>query len=81
MNASSTNDSPAVVRAIAYRPTDSDTMCNLQECAVLEKHGIELENRKHGKREVTLLSEEAWGEACRDPTSSTHATMSSGVTS
>jgi len=52
--------------AIAYRPTDGEVMRELTECRVLEKRGLELENRKHGKREVTLLSEEAWTRTCHD---------------
>ena len=52
------------VVAIAYRPTDSDTMRELSECVVAEKRGLELENTKHGKREITLLSQEAWNAVC-----------------
>lgn len=52
--------------AMAYRPTDGDVMRELTECRVLEKRGLELENRKHGKREVTLVSQEAWAHTCRE---------------
>ncbi len=52
------------VVAIAYRPTDGETMQELAECVVAEKRGLELENRKHGKREITLLSQEAWNVVC-----------------
>lgn len=52
------------VVAIAYRPTGGDAMRELSECVVAEKRGLELENRKHGKREITLLSQEAWNVVC-----------------
>jgi len=62
-----TNATPTgTIVAIAYRPTDGDVMRDLTECRVLEKRGLELENRKHGKREVTLLSKAAWAQTCRD---------------
>ena len=32
----------------------------------MAKRGIDTENRPHGKREVTLLSAEAWAEVCRE---------------
>ncbi len=48
------------VVAIAYRITNGEAMRELSECVVAEKRGLELENRKHGKREITLLSQEAW---------------------
>ena len=54
------------VVAIAYRPTDGDAMRKLSECVVAEKRGLELENRKHGKRELTLLTQEAWDVVCHE---------------
>ena len=60
------SDGIGVVRAIALRPEDSDPMTEVRECRVLAKRGIDLENRKHGKREVTFLSAEAWADTCRD---------------
>ncbi len=54
------------VVAIAYRPTDGDAMRELSECVVAEKRGLELENRKHGKRELTLLTQEAWNVVCQE---------------
>jgi MOSC domain-containing protein YiiM len=54
------------LRGVAFRPTDGDPMTELQECHVVAGHGIDRENRKPGKREVTLLSSEAWADTCRD---------------
>ena len=62
----SSTGSSGTVRGIAFRPVDSDRMTEIRECRVLAKRGIELENRKHGKREVTLLSAESWADTCRD---------------
>lgn len=41
-------------------------MQTVDECRVLPHHGIDTENRKHGKREVTLLESEAWADVCRE---------------
>lgn len=54
-----------VVRGIAYRPRTGAAMVETQECRVLLKRGLDTEDRKPGTREVTLLSVEAWVEACR----------------
>jgi len=61
-----------IVRAIAYRPTDGEPMRDLAECSVSEKRGLEMENRKHGKREITLLSQEAWNVVCRELSAEVH---------
>jgi len=66
MTESGKHDQLGQVVAIAYRPTDGAAMQPLNECTVLEKRGLGLENRRHGKREVTLLSEQRWRETCRD---------------
>ncbi len=58
--------SPGVVKAIAWRPTDSDAMREAQECRVRVNTGIDTENRKPGPRSVTLLSVEQWKDVCRD---------------
>ena len=55
-----------IVRAIAFRPTDSDSMREIEECRVLVNRGLELENRLPGKRSLTLLSRESWSDTCRD---------------
>jgi MOSC domain-containing protein YiiM len=54
-----------VVLAIARRATDGDPMHEVDQCTLLAGRGIDTENRKAGKREVTLLSRESWAEACR----------------
>lgn len=54
------------IKAIAYRPTDGDAMQEVTECRVLMARGLDSENRKPGKREVTLLSADAWTDVCRD---------------
>ncbi len=58
--------SGGVIRAIAYRPTDGDPMVETDECRVLVGRGLETENRKPGKREVTFLSTDAWADAGHD---------------
>lgn len=55
-----------VIRAIAYRPTDGQPMAQIAHCSILPGRGIDLENRKPGKREVTFLDAEAWGDTCRE---------------
>jgi len=54
------------LRAIACRPTDGQRMTEVKSCTVEPGRGIVGENRKPGKREVTLVSEESWVEACRE---------------
>ncbi len=60
------NKSPGVVKAIAWRPTDGDAMRETRECRVRVDTGIDTENRKPGKRSVTLLSAAQWKDVCRD---------------
>jgi MOSC domain-containing protein YiiM len=55
-----------VLKAIAHRPTDGQRMTEVREIIVLAGRGPEVENRKPGKREITLLSAESWAAACRD---------------
>ncbi len=62
----SQNHGSGIVRAIAFRPTDSDPMREIEECRVLVNRGLELENRPPGKRSLTLLSRESWIDTCRD---------------
>ena len=66
MNPDQRQQHDGVVRAIAWRPTDGGAMQATHECRVLARRGIDTENRKHGKREVTLLTAEAWGDVCRE---------------
>ena len=55
-----------VLKAIAHRPTDGQPMTEVREIIVLAGRGPEVENRKPGKREITLLSAESWAATCRD---------------
>lgn len=41
-------------------------MAEVGEIVVLPGRGPEIENRKPGKREITLLSAESWADACRE---------------
>lgn len=54
------------VAAIAFRPTDGQPMKELTECNVLPGRGLDCENRRAGKREVTLLSKQSWEQTCRE---------------
>ncbi len=36
------------------------------ECRLLLHRGLDTDDRKHGKREVTLLAVEAWADVCRE---------------
>ncbi len=54
------------LRGIAHRPTDSDPMQEVPEAVVFPGRGINVENRKRGKREITLISVEAWSDVCRE---------------
>lgn len=58
------NTQTGVLRAIAWRPLEGVSMKEIEKCTVLAKRGLDLENRKHGKREVTLLSAQSWKETC-----------------
>jgi len=66
MAATKPRNGSGTVVAMAYRPTDGEVMRALSEGVVVEKRGLALENRKHGKREVTLLSQEAWNVVCQE---------------
>jgi MOSC domain-containing protein YiiM len=57
-------EATGVVRGIAYRASDGDPMIETTQCRVLPGRGLEKENRRPGRREVTLLSVSAWVEAC-----------------
>ena len=54
------------VAAIAHRPSDRDPMVELTECNIVAGKGLDTENRKPGKREVTLLSKQAWDDTCME---------------
>ncbi len=60
------NHDSGIVCAIAFRPTDSDPMREIEKCRVLVNRGLELENRPPGRRSLTLLSRESWSDTCRD---------------
>lgn len=51
---------------IASRPTDGDPMAELDEVAIDRQHGVAGENRRSGRRQVTVLGLEGWQAACRD---------------
>lgn len=57
--------SGGVVASIAFRPTDGEPMKELTECNVVPGRGLDCENRPSGRREVTLLSKQAWQQTCR----------------
>lgn len=54
------------LKAIAHRPTDGEPMRETRQVTVYPGRGIDSENRKTGRREVTLLSIESWADACRE---------------
>lgn len=54
------------VCGIAFRPEGSAVMRDISVCTVEAKRGLTVEDRHHGKREITLLSQEAWSAVCRD---------------
>lgn len=60
------NKPTGILKGIAWRPTDGDPMQEVLECRILLHRGLDSENRKPGKREVTLLSTEAWSDVCRE---------------
>jgi MOSC domain-containing protein YiiM len=55
-----------VLRGIAHRPTDDEPMREAREAVVVIGRGLEVENRKSGRREVTLISAESWADVCRE---------------
>ena len=55
-----------MLKAIAHRPVDGEPMREAQQATVHPGRGIDSENRKTGRREVTLLAAEAWTDACRE---------------
>jgi len=61
-----TEPTQGVLRGIAVRPTDGAAMREVSACNILPGRGIDLENRKPGKREVTLLSMETWQVVCQE---------------
>lgn len=61
-----TEHSQGVLRGIAVRPTDGAAMREVPACRILPGRGVDLENRKAGKREVTLLSMETWQVVCQE---------------
>ncbi|MCH7814142.1 MAG: MOSC domain-containing protein [Planctomycetes bacterium] len=54
------------VAAIAWRPTDGDAMQEIGRCRVRADTGLDTENRKPGKRSLTLLSKEQWAAVCAE---------------
>ena len=55
-----------VLKSIAYRPRDGEDMRETDRCRVRIGRGLERENRPGGRREITLLSEESWADACAE---------------
>ncbi|RME37040.1 MAG: MOSC domain-containing protein [Planctomycetota bacterium] len=60
------NETTGIIRAIAWRPVDGAPMQETDACRVRRNTGLDTENRKPGKRSVTLLSLEAWRDVCRE---------------
>ena len=55
----------AKIAGIALRRQRRGPMLTVQSCAVSVEHGVARDTRgKPGKRQVTLLSQEAWQDAC-----------------
>jgi len=54
------------LKSIAFRPVDGQPMREVRESNLIAGRGLETENRKTGRREVTLLSAESWADTCRD---------------
>ena len=54
------------LKAIAHRPTDGEPMREALQATVHPGRGLDSENRKTGRREVTLLAAEAWADACHE---------------
>jgi MOSC domain-containing protein YiiM len=54
------------LKGIAHRPVDGEPMREAREANVQPGRGLDTENRKTGRREVTLLAVEAWADACRE---------------
>lgn len=55
---------PGVLKSIAQRPTDGEPMREVREANIVMGRGIDFENRKPGRRELTMISVEAWDKAC-----------------
>lgn len=61
-------DTPQIpeIAGIALRRQSKGPMLTVTSCAVSAEHGVARDTRgKPGKRQLTLLSLEAWEEACR----------------
>ena len=61
-------DTPQIpeIAGIALRRQSKGPMLTVTSCAVSVEHGVARDTRgKPGKRQVTLLSQEAWEAACR----------------
>ncbi|MFQ5592145.1 MAG: MOSC domain-containing protein [Phycisphaerae bacterium] len=66
MNAQAGHEPAGVVRGIAYRPHRREAMTEVAEATLVERRGLASEDRAPGKREVTLLSAQAWRDACAE---------------
>ena len=56
----------ATVAGIAHRPTDGEPLVEIEACTLVPGRGLDTENRKPGKREVTFLSAKSWADACHE---------------
>ncbi len=65
-NSQPSDSTNGAIRGIAYRPGSLDAMILIDECVVCAQGNLELEQRKPGPRAITLLSKEAWTDACAD---------------
>ena len=57
---------PGILKSIAHRPSDGEPMREATQANVIPGRGLDTENRKAGRREVTLLSAESWTDTCRE---------------
>lgn len=55
-----------VVRALALRAEKSDPMQEIDHAVLVPGDGVEGEARSPGKRQITLLAEEAWTVTCKE---------------
>ncbi len=66
MNSNNRMRTTGILRAIAHRPLDGQPLTEIQQAHVIPGRGLDTENRKPGKREITFLSAEAWAQTCAE---------------
>ena len=55
-----------IIKAIAWRAAKGDPVRESDHCRVNRNTGIDGENRKPGKRSITLISIERWRDVCEE---------------